>query len=86
MIPFRVNSYINFQQEVKIMLKTLWAVVRKEKIELLEKQSIPEGTMVLITLLPNDEESAFWLGTSQVSLDSIWNNAEDEISAEILKK
>ena len=68
------------------MLKTLWAVVRKEKIELLEKESIPEGTRVLVTLLPNDEESEFWLGTSQVSLDTVWNNAEDEIYAELLKK
>ena len=68
------------------MLKTLWAVVRKEKIELLEKERIPEGTRVLVTLLPNDEESEFWLGTSQVSLDTVWNNAEDEIYAELLKK
>jgi len=34
------------------MLKTLWAVVRKEKIELLEKENIPEGTKVLVTVLP----------------------------------
>jgi hypothetical protein len=32
------------------MLKTLWAVVRKEKIELLEKENIPEGTRVLVTV------------------------------------
>ncbi|MFH0940082.1 MAG: hypothetical protein V1899_12500 [Planctomycetota bacterium] len=68
------------------MLKTLWAVVRKEKIQLLEKQRIPEGTRVLVTLLPKDEESQFWSETSQVSLDIVWNNAEDEIYAELLKK
>jgi hypothetical protein len=68
------------------MLKTLWAVIRKEKIELLEKEKIPEGTRVLVTLLPNDEESDLWLGTSQVSLDTVWNNVEDEIYAELLKK
>jgi len=68
------------------MLKTLWAVVRKEKIELLEKEKIPEGTRVLVTLLPNDEESEFWLGTSRASLDTVWNNVEDEIYAELLKK
>jgi hypothetical protein len=68
------------------MLKTLRAVVRKEKIELLEKEKIPEGTRVLVTLLPNDEESEFWFGTSLVSLDTVWNNAEDEIYAELLKK
>lgn len=68
------------------MLKTLWAVVRKDKIELLEKEKIPEGTRVLVTLLPMDEESHFWFGASQVSLDTVWNNLEDEIYAELLKK
>ena len=46
------------------MLKTLWAVVRKEKIELLEKEKIPEGTRVLVTILPENDESQFWLKTS----------------------
>ena len=68
------------------MLRTLRAVVRKEKIELLEKERIPEGTRVLVTLLPKDEESQFWLDTSQVSLDTVWNNSEDEIYAELLKE
>jgi len=68
------------------MLRTLWAVVRKEKIGLLEKEKIPEGTKVLVTLLPNDEGSQFWLGTSHLSLDAVWNNAEDEIYAGLLKQ
>ncbi|MCZ7611937.1 MAG: hypothetical protein M5U24_00375 [Candidatus Kuenenia sp.] len=33
------------------MLNTLWGVVKKEKIELLEKANIPEGTRVLVTVL-----------------------------------
>lgn len=45
------------------MLNTLWAVVQKEKIELLEKANIPEGTKVLVTVLPDDNESQFWLKT-----------------------
>jgi len=68
------------------MLKTLWAVVRKEKIELLEKENIPEGTKVLITVLPEGDESRFWLKTSQISLDAVWNNTEDDIYAQLLKK
>jgi len=69
------------------MLKTLWAVVRKEKIELLEKENIPEGTKVLITvLLPEGDESRFWLKTSQISLDAVWNNTEDDVYAQLLKK
>lgn len=68
------------------MLKTLWAVVRKEKIELLEKENIPEGTKVLITVLPEGDESRFWLKTSQISLDTVWNNTEDDVYAQLLKK
>ena len=68
------------------MLNTLWAVVRGEKIELLEKAVIPEGTKVLVTILTADNESEFWLKTSQVSLDKIWDNTEDEVYAQLLKE
>ena len=67
------------------MLKTLQATVRQGKIELLEPGELPEGTRVLITVLP-DDETEFWLQISQVSLDTIWDNNEDDIYAEILKK
>ena len=66
------------------MLKTLWATVRQGKIELLEPGELTEGTRVLVTLLP-DEEFEFWLQTSQVSLDTIWDNTEDDVYAELLK-
>ena len=42
------------------MLKTLWATIRQGKIELLEATELPEGTRVLVTLLP-DDEAGFWL-------------------------
>ena len=29
-------------------------------------------------LLPDDNESQFWLKASQSSLDTIWNNTEDD--------
>ena len=68
------------------MLKTLWAVIRKEKIELLEKENIPEGTKVLVTVLPESDEPQFWLETSQISLDTVWNNTEDDVYAQLLKE
>lgn len=68
------------------MLNTLWAVVKEEKIELLEKANIPEGTKVLVTVLPDSDEPQFWLNTSRASLDAIWNNSEDDIYAGLLKK
>ena len=64
------------------MIKTLQATVRQGKIELLEPGELPEVTRVLITVLP-DDETEFWLQTSQVSLDTIWDNNEDDIYAEI---
>jgi hypothetical protein len=67
------------------MLKTLWATVRQGKIELLESAELPEGTRVLVTLLPNDED-AFWLQASQASLDEVWDNTEDDVYAQLLQK
>ena len=65
------------------MLKTLWATVQQGKIELLESEELPEGTRVLVTLLPNDE-TEFWLQASQTSLDAVWDNAEDDVYAQLL--
>jgi hypothetical protein len=67
------------------MLKTLWATIRQGKIELLELADLSEATRVLVTLLP-DDEAEFWQQASQPSLDTIWNNAQDDIYAQILQK
>jgi hypothetical protein len=67
------------------MLKTLWGTIRQGKIELLEPGEFPEGTRVLVTVLP-DDEAEFWLQASQVSVDTIWDNTEDDVYAELLKK
>ena len=65
------------------MLKTLWATVRQGKIELLELSELPEGAKVLVTLLP-DEEAEFWLQATQTSLDTVWDNTEDDVYAQLL--
>jgi hypothetical protein len=67
------------------MPKTVWATFRQGKVELLEQIDIPDGARVLVTILP-DEEDNFWLQTSQVSLDAVWNNDEDEVYAQLLQK
>jgi hypothetical protein len=67
------------------MFKTLWATVRQGKIELLEPSELLEGTRVLVTILP-DDETEFWLSSSQVSLDSIWDNPNDDIYQQLLEK
>ncbi len=67
------------------MLKTLWATVRQGKIELLELTELPEGTRLLVTLLP-DDQAEFWLQSSQTSLDAVWDNTEDDVYAQLLQK
>lgn len=67
------------------MLKTLRATVRHGKIELLEQSELPEGTNVLVTLL-TEAEADFWLQSSRVSLDTVWDNTEDDVYVELLKK
>lgn len=69
----------------EIMLSTVRAVVREGKIELLEQLVVPDGTELLVTILPGDEER-FWLGCSETALDRIWNNPEDDAYGELLKK
>ncbi len=66
------------------MLKTIWAIIRQGKIELLESTELPEGTRVLVTLLP-DDEAGFWLEASQISLDAVWDNNEDDVYAQLLQ-
>jgi hypothetical protein len=66
------------------MLQTLWATIRQGKIELLESTGLPEGTRVLVTLLP-DNEAGFWVQASQTSLDAVWDNTEDDVYAQLLQ-
>ena len=67
------------------MLKTLLATVRQGKIEISEQVELPEGTKVLVTVLP-DNEAEFWHDASQQSLDKVWDNSEDDIYAELLEE
>ena len=64
------------------MLNTIRAVVREGRIELLEEVEIPEGTEVLVTPLV---EAEFWLKASESSADSVWDNSEDDVYAELLE-
>lgn len=67
------------------MMNTVWAVVREGKIVPLEKIEVPEGTRALVTLLP-EEEAGFWVAASETSLSAVWDNAEDDVYAELLEE
>lgn len=69
----------------KCISNTVKAVVKKGHIELLNPIEIPDGTEVLVTI-PSFEETKFWLGASQSSLDSIWNNTGDDIYEQLLSR
>jgi predicted DNA-binding antitoxin AbrB/MazE fold protein len=67
------------------MSKSLRAIIREGKIEPLEEVNLPEGSKVLVTLLA-DDETEFWLQASQNSIDTIWDNPEDDVYAQLLKE
>ncbi len=64
------------------MPKTVWATFSQGKVELSEPIAIPDGTRILVTILP-DDENEFWLKASQTSLAAIWDNDEDDIYAQL---
>ena len=65
------------------MLSTILAVVRDGKIELLEPVSLPDGAHVLVTVL-RDDDQVFWQQASESAIKQVWDNAEDDIYAELL--
>ena len=68
------------------MLQTVWAVIRNGKIEPLEDVTFPEGAKVIVTLLSEEDDTRFWLSASETSLNEVWENAEDDIYAELLQE
>ena len=67
------------------MLHSVWGEVRQGKIELLEDIALAEGSTVLVTVIPEDE-ATFWTDASQSSLAAVWDNAEDDVYAQLLKE
>ena len=67
------------------MLNTIEAIVKNGQIIPVENVELPEGSKALVTLLET-EDSEFWLAASEESLNSIWDNEEDDIYAELLQK
>jgi len=51
----------------------------------MENASLPIGTKVLVTLSVDKDGSQFWQNASQVSLDAVWDNPEDDIYKELPK-
>jgi hypothetical protein len=69
---------------MNFMPNTVWGVVHEGRIETPDKIQAPEGTRALVTLLLEDEAD-FWQAASSASLDEVWDNAEDDVYAELLE-
>lgn len=67
------------------MLDTVWVIVRNGKIELQEPLELPEGTQLLVTLLP-DEGRQFWREASRPALARIRGNDEDDVYDQLLER
>jgi len=64
------------------MPNTIRAIDEEGKIELLEETDIPEGTEALVT--PLIDETDFWLKASRPTIDTVWDNEDDNAYAELL--
>ena len=67
------------------MLQTLWATVLDGKIQIADDVALPEGAKLIVTVLP-DQEDQIWVEASQVSLNTVWDNAEDDVYAQLLSQ
>ncbi len=67
---------------IQPMPKTVWATFSQGKVEFSKPITVPDGTRILVTILPDDEKE-FWLKASQTSLAAVWDNDEDDIYAQL---
>ena len=69
------------------MLSAIWGVVRDGKVEPLHPANLPEGARVLVTVIQDENEDVlFWRRLSEESLKAIWDNKEDDVYGELLKR
>ena len=52
----------------------------------LQEIEVTEGTRALVTLLPEEDGSEFWLAAGESSLREVWGNEEEDVYAKLLEK
>jgi hypothetical protein len=67
------------------MLKTFQTRYKHGHILLNKDMSIPENAIIFVSFKDNAEDELL-LQASESSLDKIWNNNEDDIYEQLLKK
>lgn len=68
------------------MINTIEAIVKDGQIVPIVDVELIEGTRALITIVEPDEDTDLWFTANEESLSLIWDNEEDDIYAELLKK
>jgi hypothetical protein len=66
------------------MMNTVKAIVKEGRIELEEQVDLPEGAELLVTILSDDQE--LWLVASERSLAAVWQNDQDDVHEQLLKR
>jgi hypothetical protein len=66
------------------MMNTVKAIVKEGRIELEEQVDLPEGAELLVTILSDDQE--LWLVASERSLAAVWQNDQDDVYEQLLKR
>ncbi len=67
------------------MMQTFQTKFKQGKILLNKEMRIPENTTLFVSFKDNSSDDLF-LKASESSLDNIWNNNEDDIYEQLLKK
>jgi predicted DNA-binding antitoxin AbrB/MazE fold protein len=67
------------------MINTIEAVLKNGHFVPIESVSFPDGTKARVTII-DDDDLDFWWSASEEVIDAIWNNSEDDVYAELLKK
>lgn len=67
------------------MIKIFKSQIRQGKILVNNDISIPDKTVVFVSY-KDDSTDDFFLNASERPLDEIWNNREDDIYEQLLKK
>ena len=68
------------------MTTTVDAIYEQGKLILPQPLSLPEKTLVRVTIESDDTERENWLKLSEASLLKTWGNDADDIFNELLKK
>ena len=66
------------------MQERIRAIINDGKIQPLDDVSLPEGTELIVTVVSNGDN--FWLNASEPSLQTIWDNPEDDVYDELLER